>query len=80
MRTRMKGYENMVIQKGDKVFYQTNNDKALLGPVEVTYVDNYYIFVKTNGDRRKVPKCNVKLNVKNNNNDDEVLVKDERKR
>ena len=60
------------------VFYQTNNEKAWLGPVEVTDVDNNYIFVKTNGDRRKVPKCNVKLNVKNNNDDDEVLEIDEK--
>ena len=64
MKARMKGYEDMVIQKGDMVFYQTNNEKAWLGPAEVTDVDNNYVFVKTNGDRRKVPKCNVKLNVK----------------
>ena len=25
---RMKGLENMVIQKGDMLFYQTNNEKA----------------------------------------------------
>ena len=34
----MKGFENMVIQNDDKVFYQTNNEKAWLGPVEVTDV------------------------------------------
>ena len=73
LKTRMKGYENMVIQKGDEVFYQTNNEKAWLGPVEVTDVDNNYVFVKTNGDRRKVPKCNVKLNVKNSKDDDDDL-------
>ena len=64
LKTRMKGHENMIIQKGDEVFYQTNNEKAWLGPAEVTDVDNNYVFVKTNGDRRKVPKCNMKLNVK----------------
>ena len=48
MKARMKGYEDMVIQKGDMVFYQTNNEKAWLGPVEVTDVDKNYIFVKTN--------------------------------
>ena len=74
----MKGYENMVIQKGDEVFYQTNNEKAWLGPVEVTDVDNNYVFVKTNGDRRKVPKCNVKLNVKNSKDDDDELEKDDK--
>ena len=33
MKARMKGYEDMVIQKGDMLFYQTNNEKAWLGPV-----------------------------------------------
>ena len=28
IKARMKGYEDMVIQKGDMVFYQTNNEKA----------------------------------------------------
>ena len=42
----MKGYENMVIQKGDEVFYQTNNENAWLGPVEVTDVDDNYVFLK----------------------------------
>ena len=78
MSTRMKGFENMVIQKGDMVFYQTNNEKAWLGPAEVTDVDNNYIFVKTNGDRRKVPKSNVNLNVKNNNDDNEIVELDKK--
>ena len=78
MDERMRGFENMVIQKNDKVFYQTNNKKAWLGPVEVTDVDNNYVFVKTNGDRRKVPKCNVKLNVKNGDGDDEILEADDK--
>ena len=78
MRARMKGYEDMVIQKGDMVFYQTNNEKAWLGPVEVTDVDNNYIFVKMNGDRRKVPKSNVKLNAKNGDGNDEILEIDDR--
>merc|ERR1712115_143099 len=73
IKARMKGYEDMVIQKGYMVFHQTNNEKAWLGPVEVTNVDTNYIFVKTNGERRKVPKCNVKLNVKNGDCDDEIL-------
>merc|ERR1712236_21137 len=73
IKERMKGYEDMVIQKGDMVFHQTNNEKAWLGPTVVTDVDNNYVFVKTNGDRRKVPKCNVKLNMKNSDGDDEIL-------
>ena len=76
LKTRMKGHENMIIQKGDEVFYQTNNEKAWLGPAEVTDVDNNYVFVKTNGDRRKVPKCNVKLNVKKSKDDYDELEKD----
>ena len=68
----------MVIHKGDEVFYQTNNEKAWLGPVEVTYVDNNYVFVKTNGDRRKVPRCNVKLDVKKSKDDDDELEKDDK--
>merc|ERR1712089_13700 len=83
IKERMKGYEDMVIQKGDMVFYQTNNKKAWLGPTVVTDVDNNYVFVKTNGDRRKVPKCNVKLNVKNSDGDVEIieqLTKKKRKR
>ena len=78
MKARMKGYEDMVIQKGDMVFYQTNNEKAWLGPAEVTDVDNNYVFVKTNGDRRKVPKCNVKLNVKNGDGDVEIIEADDK--
>merc|ERR1712243_323802 len=78
MKARMKGYEDMVIQKGDMVFYQTNNEKAWLGPSEVTDVDNHYVFVKTNGDRRKVPICNVKLNVKKSNDDNSELKKDDK--
>merc|ERR1711867_336474 len=78
MKARMKGYEDMVIQKGDMVFYQTNNEKAWLGPTEVTDVDNNYVFVKINGDRRKVPKCNVKLNVKNSDGDEEIIENDDK--
>merc|ERR1711867_49191 len=78
MKVRMKGYEDMLIQKGDMVFYQTNNEKAWLGPVEVTDVDNNYVFVKTNGDRRKVPKCNIKLNVKKSDVDEEIIENDDK--
>ena len=63
----MKGFENMVIQKDDKVFYQTNNEKAWLGPAKVLDVDKNWIFIAGNGDIKKVPKCNVKLNIKASN-------------
>ena len=39
MSTRMKGFENMIIQKDDKAFYPTNNEKAWLGPAKVLNVD-----------------------------------------
>ena len=64
MDARMKGFEDMVIQKDDKVFYQTNNEKAGLGPAKVLDGDKNWIFVAGNGDIKKVPKCNVELNVK----------------
>ena len=67
INARMKGFENMVIQKDDKVFYQTNNEKAWLGPAKVLDVDKNWIFIAGNGDIKKVPKCNVKLNMKASN-------------
>ena len=56
---RMKGFENMVIQKDDMVFYQTNNEKAWLGPAKVMDVDKNWVFIAGNGDIKKVPKCHV---------------------
>ncbi len=68
----MKGFENMVIQKDYKVFYQTNNEKAWLGPAKVLDVDKNWILIAGNGDIKKVPKCNVKLNVKVRNEGKEI--------
>ena len=53
----MKGFENMVIQKGDMVFYQTNNEKAWLGPVKVKDIDTNWVSIAGNRDIKKVPKC-----------------------
>ena len=61
----MKGFEDMIIQKDYKVFYQTNNEKAWLGPAKV--FNEYWVIIAGNGDIKKVPKCNVKLNVKASN-------------
>ena len=72
MDARMKGFEDMVIQKDDKVFYQTNNEKVWLGPAKVLDVDKNWIFVAGNGDIKKVPKCYVKLNVKASNEGKEI--------
>ena len=74
----MKEFENMVIHKDDMAFYQTNNENAWLGPARVTDVDNNYIFIAANGDRRKVQNCNMKLNVKNSNDDDKIVGIDEK--
>ena len=72
MDERMKGFENMVIQKDDKVLYQSNNEKAWLGPAKVLDVDKNWIFSTGNGDIKKVPKCNGKLNVKASNEGKEI--------
>ena len=80
MNARMKGFENMVIQKDDMVFYQTNNEKAWLGPAKVMDVDKNWVFIAGNGDIKKVPKCNVKLNMKasdDGNDVEEDVEKDE---
>ena len=69
---RMKDLENMVIQKGDMLFYQTNNKKAWLGPAKVLNVDKNWVFIARNGDIKKVPKCNIKLNIKINGEDNDV--------
>ena len=50
LSARMKGFENMVIQKDDMVFYQTNNEKAWLGPAKVMDVDKNWVFIAGNGD------------------------------
>ena len=64
INARMKGFENMVIQKDNMVFYQTNNVKAWLEPTKVMDLDKNWVFIAGNGDTKKVPKCNVKLNIK----------------
>ena len=45
-------------------FYQTNNEKACLGPAKVMDVDKNLVFIAGNEDIKKVPKCNVILNMK----------------
>ena len=69
INARMKGFENMVIQKDDMVFY---NEKAWLGPAKVMDVDKNWVFIAGNGDIKKVPKCNVKLNMKASDDGNDV--------
>ena len=40
---RMRGYEDMIIEKNDEVFYQTQNENVWLGPAKVTDVDNNWV-------------------------------------
>ena len=40
---RLKEYEDLVVEKGDSVFYQTNNQKAQPGPARVTDVDKKWV-------------------------------------
>ena len=58
---RMKCFEDMIIEKNDEVFYQTQNEKAWLGPARVTDVDENWIWISRNGYLKKVPKFNIKL-------------------
>ena len=37
--TRLKGFENMIIEKDDEVFYQTQNEKAWFRPAKVVDLD-----------------------------------------
>ena len=54
MSKGINGFENIVMQKDDKDFYQTNNEKAWLGPAKVFDVDENWVFFPGNGDIRKV--------------------------
>ena len=62
----------MVIQKDDMVFYQTNNEKAWLGPAKVMDIDKNWVFIAGNGNIKKVPKCNIKLNMKASNEGEDL--------
>ena len=61
MTTRSKGYENEIIKEGDIVFYQNQDKKAWLGPMEVFSVQKNAVFLFANGSMKKVPRCNVQL-------------------
>ena len=62
--TRMRGYEDMIIEKNDEVFYQTQNEKAWLGPAKVMDFDKNWVWITGNSDLKRVPKCKVKLSMK----------------
>ena len=48
------------------VFYQTNNEKAQLGPAKVFDIDKSWVFIAGNRDIMKEQKYYVKLNMKAN--------------
>ena len=60
-RTRMKGYENVQISRGDLVYYQHKDGKAWLGLAKVFATNGNDIFIFANGNVRKVPRCNIQL-------------------
>merc|ERR1711962_1890412 len=63
-KTRSKGYEDVIIETGDMVFYQYEHKMAWLGPEKVFAVNGGDIFIFSNGNLRKVPKFNVQLSEK----------------
>ena len=63
-KTRCKGYEDIIIDTGDLVFYQYEDKKAWLGPEKVFAVYRGDIFIFANSNSRKVPRCNVQLSEK----------------
>ena len=59
INAKMKVFENMVIQKDDMVFYQTNNEKAWLEPMKVMDVDKNWVLIAGIRYIKKVPNlCN----------------------
>ena len=56
----------MINKKDDGVFYQTQNEKAWLGPAKVVDVDKNWVWIAGSGDLKKVWNCNVKLSTKKN--------------
>ena len=42
---RVRGYEDMVIESGDEVYYHTKNKKAWLGPSKVKEVEKNWVWI-----------------------------------
>ena len=59
--TRLKGYEDKIINEGDLVYYQNQDKKAWLGPVEVFSRKGNSVFLFANGSMKKIPRCNIQL-------------------
>ena len=63
-KTRMKGYEDVKIDRGDLVFYQYEDKKAWLRPERVFAIEGRDVFILANGNIKKIPRCNVQLSKK----------------
>ena len=53
----MKGYENVILERRDRVLYQTVRD-----------VEENWVWVSAKGQLRKVPKGNIQISEKNKTN------------
>ena len=60
-KTRSRGYEDEIVKEEDLVFYQVEKKKAWLGPVKIFAIKGNSVFLFANGSMRKIPRCNVKL-------------------
>ena len=60
----MRGYEDVMIDTGDLVFYQYEDKKAWLESKKVFTVNEGDVFIFANGNIRNIPRCNVQLSKK----------------
>ena len=58
---RSKGYEDLVLKEGDLMYYQHGGKKAWLGPERIASLMYNSLLIHANGGIRKMPKCNVQL-------------------
>ena len=63
----------MVLEHGDSVFYETNNEKAWLCPVKVQGAQKNWAGVSANGDLNKIPKSNIQLHQKHIEQDAQLI-------
>merc|ERR1712237_194532 len=59
--TRSKGYEDIILQEGDIVFYQNKGNKAWCGPEKIFAIQNNSVFIIANGSMKKIPRSNIEF-------------------
>merc|ERR1712030_95552 len=59
--TRSKGYEDIILQEGDIVFYQNKGNKAWCGPEKIFAIQNNSIFIIANSSMKKIPRSNIEI-------------------